>query len=137
MAYELKTKATEVAVEAFIAAVEHPVRRQDAQTLLSLMSVVTGEPAKMWGPTIVGFGSYRYKYDSGHEGEFCRMGFSPRKASLVLYLPRSDDRDALLARLGKHSTSKSCLYINKLADVDAGALETLVKRSWTDGRMAG
>jgi hypothetical protein len=130
MAYELKTRPTEIAVEAFIAAIDHPVRRQDAQALLSLMSQVSGEPATMWGPTIVGFGRYHYKYATGHEGEMCRMGFSPRKTGLVLYLSPSDDRDELLARLGKHSTGKACLYITKLADVDAGVLERLIRSAW-------
>jgi hypothetical protein len=137
MAYETKTKPTQVSVEAFIAGVEHPVRRQDAETLHALMAAVTGEPAKMWGPTIIGYGSHRYRYDSGHEGEICRMGFSPRKASLVLYLPHPPNRDEILARLGKHSTGKGCLYINKLADVDAGVLETLIRTSWNDGKTMG
>ena len=85
----------------------------------------------MWGQTIVGFGSYRYRYDSGREGVSLKMGFSPRKASLVLYLPRTEDRQELLARLGKHSTGQSCIYLGKLADVDATVLETLVAHAWT------
>ena len=137
MAYEVKTKSTEVSVEAFIAGVEHPVRRQDAETLNALMSAVSGQPAKMWGSTIVGFGSHHYQYESGHEGHMCRMGFSPRKASLVLYLPHPPDRGEILARLGKHSTGKGCLYINKLADVDAAVLETLIESSWANGKSVG
>lgn len=124
---ELKTKATEVSVDAFLDAVPDPVRRADGKAVDALMQRLTGLEPKMWGPTIVGYGSYRYKYDSGHEGEMCRIGFSPRKAELVLYvLDGSDAQADLLARLGKHRTGKSCLYIKKLADVDAAVLEALV-----------
>jgi hypothetical protein len=123
---EIKTKATEVTVESFIAAVPDPVRRADAEVLLALYERLTGEPAKMWGPTIVGFGSYRYQYESGHGGEMCRAGFSPRKAELVLYV-LGGEQDDLLARLGKHRRGKGCLYVKKLADVDMGVLETLVR----------
>jgi hypothetical protein len=124
---ELKTKATEVRVADFIEAVPDPVRRDDAKTLAALMTRVTGEPPAMWGPSIIGFGSYHYRYDSGHEGEMCRLGFSPRKAELVLYvLNGSPDQEAQLARLGKHKIGKACLYIKKLADVDMAVLEELV-----------
>jgi hypothetical protein len=125
---ELKTKATQVQVADFIAAVPDPVRRADADTLCAMMARLTGEQPKMWGPTIVGFGSYRYTYDSGHSGEMCRIGFSPRKAEQVLYVLSGEDGEAeALARLGKHKTGKSCLYIKKLADVDADVLEALVR----------
>lgn len=125
---ELKTKATEVSVDAFLDAVPDPVRRADGKAVDALMRRVTGLAPKMWGPTIIGYGSYRYRYDSGHEGEMCRIGFSPRKAELVLYvLDGSDAQADLLARLGKHRTGKSCLYIKKLADVDADALEAIVQ----------
>lgn len=130
---EIKTKATGVSVDAFIAAVPDPVRRGDAEVVRALLERLSGEPAAMWGPTIVGCGSYHYKYDSGHEGTMCRIGFSPRKAELVLYLLGSYPRqDELLARLGKHRTGKSCLYIKRLANVDMGVLEELVRESLAD-----
>jgi hypothetical protein len=125
---QLKTKATEVRAADFIEAVPGPVRRDDAKTLAALMTRVTGEPPAMWGPSIIGFGSYHYRYDSGHEGDACRLGFSPRKAELVLYvLNGSTEQEAQLARLGKHRTGKACLYIKKLADVDMNVLEELVR----------
>lgn len=125
---ENKTKPTEASVDAFIETVPDPVRREDAKTIAALMARVTGEAPKMWGPSIIGYGSYHYRYDSGHEGEACRIGFSPRTAELVLYvLTGSPEQDALLARLGKHKTGKSCLYIKKLADVDMAVVEQLVR----------
>jgi hypothetical protein len=121
---ETKTKPTEVSVDSFIDAVADPVRREDAKTIRTMMERITGEPARMWGPSIIGFGSYHYKYDSGHEGDACRLGFSPRKAELVLYvLTGAPEQQAQLARLGKHKTGKSCLYVKKLADVDMSVLE--------------
>lgn len=124
---ENKTQPTEVDPAAFIAAVEHPTRRADAEVLLEMMGRVTGCPPRMWGPTIVGFGRYRYRYDSGREGEHLLTGFSPRKANLVVYvLPGYDDLGEPLARLGRHRLGKSCLYINKLADVDLAVLEEIV-----------
>jgi hypothetical protein len=137
MAYEAKTKVTEVGVDAFLDTVEPPVRRQDGKALCALMRQVTGEEPRMWGPSIVGFGRYRYRYESGHFGEAPRMGFSPRKPKLVLYLPMSDDRAGFLGKLGKHARGKSCLYINKLADVDAGVLDTLVRHAWASKTHAG
>jgi hypothetical protein len=127
---EIKTKPTQVSVDEFIAAVEKPVRRADAQVLREMMERVTGEPAAMWGPTIVGFGRYHYRYASGHEGDMCRVGFAPRSANLVLYVGGFDDYPALLERLGKHKTSKACLYVNKLADIDLTVLEEIVGRSF-------
>lgn len=122
-----KTQATDVDPADFIAAVEHPTRRADAETLLEMMTRVTGCEPKMWGPSIVGFGRYHYTYDSGREGEFMLTGFSPRKSNLVLYvMPGYEDKQDVLGRLGKHSIGKSCLYINKLADVDLGVLEEIV-----------
>ena len=127
---ENTTKPTDVDPAAFVAAVEHPTRRADAEVLLELMGRVTGYPPKMWGPTIVGFGRYHYRYDSGREGDFLITGFSPRKANLVVYLlPGYDDLGDELAVLGKHRMGKSCLYINKLADVDLAVLERMVERS--------
>jgi hypothetical protein len=125
---ETKTKPTEVSVDAFIDAVVDPVRREDAKSVRAMMERVTGEPARMWGPSIIGFGSYHYRYDSGHEGDACRLGFSPRKAELVLYvLTGAPEQDAQLARLGKHRTGKACLYVKKLADVDMAVLEELTR----------
>lgn len=123
---EIKTKPTEVTVDSFLESVPDPQRREDAKRVRAMMERISGEPARMWGPSIVGFGSYDYKYDSGHGGTMCRLGFSPRKAELVLYvLTQSKSQDALLARLGKHKTGKSCLYIKRLGDVDEGVLEEL------------
>ncbi len=125
---ETKTKPTAVDVDAFIDAVDNPVRREDARTIRRMMERLTGDEARMWGPSIVGFGSYHYKYDSGHEGTSCRLGFSPRKAELVLYVLTGDERqEPLLARLGKHKTGKSCLYVKKLADVDLAVLEEIIR----------
>lgn len=127
---DAKTKPTPVNPRDFINAVEHPVRRADGLVLLDLMERLSGEPAAIWGPSIVGFGSYHYKYDSRREGDMCRIGFSPRKAELVLYLVDGFDGHAdLLARLGKHRTGVSCLYIKKLADVDMGVVEALITAS--------
>ncbi len=124
---ENKTKVTDVDPREFIASVEHPTRRADAEVLLEMMTRVTGCAPRMWGPSIVGFGRYHYRYESGREGDFMLTGFSPRKANLVLYvLPGYDDAGADLAELGKHRLGKSCLYVNKLADVDLEVLERLV-----------
>ncbi len=123
---EIKTKATVVDPAAFIAAVPDERRRSDAIAVDAMMTRVTGEPARMWGPSIVGYGDYHYKYDSGHEGTMCRLGFSPRKAELVLYVLTGARGEAeLLAKLGKHKTGKSCLYVKRLADVDTDVLEAL------------
>lgn len=124
------TRPTPVDPGDFIASVEHPTRRADAETLLELMGRVTGCPARMWGPSIIGFGRYHYRYDSGREGDHLITGFSPRKASLVVYiLPGYDDISEQLSRLGKHRIGKSCLYINKLADIDIAVLEEIVADS--------
>ena len=135
MAYELKTKQTEIGVEQFLDAVPDAQRREDARKLCATMARLSGHPPKMWGPSIVGFGRYRYTYDSGHSGEMARIGFSPRKSELVLYLSGDYSRhQALMDRLGKHRTGRSCLYIKKLADVDEAVLEELIKESlaWMD-----
>jgi hypothetical protein len=124
---ENKTGVTDVDPVEFIAAVEHPTRRVDAETLLAMMRRVTGCEPQMWGPSIIGFGRYHYRYESGREGDFMLTGFSPRKANLVVYvLPGYDDIADDLAQLGKHKIGKSCLYINKLADVDLAVLERIV-----------
>lgn len=127
---EPKTKRTDASVAAFLEAVEDPRRREDARAVLALMKRITGEEPRMWGPSIVGFGSYTYTYASGQTGDWPIAGFSPRKQALTLYLMPGFEKDAaLLKRLGKHKTGKSCLYLNRLADVDAGVLEELVRRS--------
>ena len=127
---EVKTKPTEVSVDEFLDGVKHPVRRADGEAIREMMERVTGEPAVMWGPSIVGYGAYHYRYASGHEGDMCRVGFSPRSANLVLYVGGFPEYEEMLARLGKHKTSKACLYINKLADVDQAVLEEIVRRSF-------
>jgi len=133
--YEAKTKATEVSVADFIAALPDERRREEAAALDVIHRHVTGIEPKMWGPSMIGYGSYRYRYDSGHEGVAMRGGFSPRKSALTLYsmghyCDRQPEADLLFAALGKHKVGKSCLYINKLADVDLGVLERLVALSW-------
>jgi len=128
---ELKTKATTVSVEDFLAGVEHDGRREDAKALVELMEEVTGQKAVMWGSSIIGFGKYRYKYESGREGEMCRVGFAPRKANMVVYnLSSHPQAAALLAKLGKHKSGKGCLYLGRLGDVDMKALRALIAHAW-------
>ena len=125
-----KTAPTGASVEQFLDAVEHPVRQRDCRAVMEFMAAETGEAPKMWGPSIIGFGSYRYAYQSGREGEMPLTGVSPRKQSLVLYImPGFAGSSELLERLGKHKTGKSCLYINKLDDVDNDVLRQLVRES--------
>ena len=127
---ENKMQAHDGDVTAFIEAVADEKQRADAHVIAMMMARLSGEPPKMWGPSIIGFGHYHYKYDSGREGDSLRIGFSPRKGQTVLYLPGSISRQTnLLARLGKHKQGKGCLYIKRLADVDAGVLEALVRAS--------
>jgi len=124
---ENKTQITNVDPDDFVASVAHSTRRADAEALVEMMQRVTGCAPKMWGPSIVGFGRYHYHYDSGREGDFMLTGFSPRKANLVIYtMPGYEDSGEQLAALGKHKLGKSCLYINKLADVDLGVLEDII-----------
>lgn len=127
---EIKTKPTDMSVDAFLDGVEHPVRRADGKAVRAMMERVTGEPAAMWGPSIIGFGRYHYRYASGHEGDMCRIGFSPRSAKLVLYVGGFAEYEALLAKLGKHKSSKACLYLGKLADVDPAVLEEIARRTY-------
>lgn len=125
-----KTKATDTDPAAFIAAVEPEKKQQDAEALLSFFNRITGLKPKMWGPSIIGYGRYHYKYETGREGEFMLTGFSPRKQNLSLYIMpgyRFGEMQDKLARLGKHKVGKSCLYINKLADVDLDVLEEIVR----------
>ncbi|MEZ4425455.1 MAG: DUF1801 domain-containing protein [Gemmatimonadota bacterium] len=129
---ENKTVETDASVDAFLDSVPHEGRREDARALRALMERVTGAPARMWGPSIVGFGKYHYRYESGREGEMLRVGFSPRSSNLALYLTSKDEDSArIVARLGKHKAGASCLYVNRLADVDSDALEALIAHSWT------
>jgi hypothetical protein len=127
---ENKTKPTKLGVAAFIDALTDQTRRADAKALVKLMQIAAGEKPKLWGPSIIGFGSYHYKYESGREGDMPVIAFSPRKAATVLYgMTGFSEAASLLARLGKHTTGKGCLYIKKLADVDQHVLETLVIKS--------
>jgi hypothetical protein len=127
---ENKTKPTKISVAAFIDALADPIRRADAKALVKLMQSVAGEKPKMWGPSIIGFGSYHYRYESGREGDMPLIGFSPRTAATVLYnMIGFSDSAALLTKLGKHTTGKGCLYIKKLADVDQKVLQALAVKS--------
>lgn len=129
MATETKTKPTAISVADFIAAVPDPKRRADAEALCALIEEATGLAPVMWGPTIVGFGAYHYRYDSGHEGDAALVGFSPRKANLVLYMTLGDDREAMLARLGKHRSGAGCIYVNRLSDVDGSVIAEMAQAS--------
>lgn len=133
--YEAKTKPTAVSPASYIAAIDDPQRRQDCQALVELMSAITGKPPVMWGPSIVGFDAYHYKYDSGHEGDSCLLAFASRKPDLTIYLvPGLGKTEALLAKLGRHRMSKGCLYVKRLADIDLGVLEKLLRLSATETR---
>ncbi|QFT78216.1 DUF1801 domain-containing protein [Erythrobacter sp. THAF29] len=134
---EAKTKQTDVPVEEFIANVEPAAKREDAKVLDALFRKVTGEEPKMWGPSIIGYGEYETTYASGRDVHWMRSGFSPRKAKHSLYLMggycdelAAKERAEVLSRLGKHSEGKSCLYINKLADVDLEVLEEMIAKDW-------
>jgi hypothetical protein len=134
----MKTKQTKVSVAKFIASVDNETRRRDASVLLKVFGKVTGWKPKMWGPTIVGFGAYHYSYESGRTGSICAVGFSPRKANLVVYVFDFPGKAQLLGKLGKHKGGiEQCLYINKLADIDVPVLEKIiegglaeVKKTW-------
>lgn len=129
-ASDVKTRPTKVSVAKFIDGLADERRRTECQTLVELMSTVSGEKPVMWGGGIVGFGTYHYKYASGREGDWPRTGFSPRKSSLTVYcMPGFSGQKDLLDKLGKHKTSVSCLYIKKLEDVDLGVLRQIVERS--------
>ena len=133
---ENKTRKTGASVEEFLASVENKRRREDGLTLLEMMREITGLEAEMWGPSIIGFGDYHYKYESGREGDMCLIGFSPRKQSLSLYIMAGSERfDDLLSRLGKHRKGASCLYVNKLADVDMNVLRDLVRESFEQAKV--
>ncbi|MYL64532.1 DUF1801 domain-containing protein [Bacillus hwajinpoensis] len=128
--YELKTKETDNSVIEFIESVDHPKKREDGYRLLDLFTETTGYEAKLWGPSIIGFGSYHYKYATGHEGDAPLVGFSPRKAKISLYLAQGEpERENVLQRLGKHKTGKACVYVNKLDDVDLDVLKEMIRQS--------
>ena len=129
---ELKTKPTKASVDAFLKRIEDDDRRKDCQTVARIMKKAVKAEPRMWGPSIVGFGAYHYKYASGREADWFLIGFAPRKADLTLYIMGGLDRfPAILARLGKYKAAKSCLYIKRLADVDRAVLEELVSASVT------
>ncbi|MES1046677.1 DUF1801 domain-containing protein [Heyndrickxia oleronia] len=128
--YKLKTKENDHSVMEFIENIENPKKREDAYQLLDIFTETTGYPAKMWGTSIIGFGSYHYKYKSGHEGDAPFVGFSPRKAKISLYLATGEPkREELLNQLGKHTTGKACVYVNKLSDIDVTILKLLIDQS--------
>lgn len=130
---ENKTQPTDVTIVEYIAAIEHPVRRADAETLDALFRSETGWQPRMWGPTIIGYGSYHYTYESGRTGSSLATGFSPRKANLVLYImPGYAELQSYLDRIGKCKMGKSCLYINTLADVDLAVVRELIRAGLTD-----
>lgn len=132
MAYTPKTAPHDADVDAFLAGVEPAARRADAQALTALMARVSGEAPRLHGRSIVGFGVRRYRYADGRPGEMLRMGFMPSKAQLNLYVHRTfPGADEILARLGKHTTGVSCTYVRKLADVDVGVLEELLRAGWS------
>ncbi len=118
-------------VTAFIDAVENDTRKQDAKTAVALFKKATGEKPKMWGPSIIGFGEYHYKYESGREGDMCNVGFSPRKANMVMYVMGTLGEDEpLLKKLGKYKMGKACLYVNKFDDIDLAVLEKMIAKSY-------
>ena len=134
---ELKTKQNNSSVDDFINAVESEQKRNDAFEILEMMKHITKEKPKMWGSSIIGFGDVRYKYASGREGDWFKVGFSPRKANVSLYLMGCDisKADSILGRLGKYKTGKGCLYINKLADIDKEVLKELIKEGYENGHI--
>lgn len=133
---ELKTKKNDASVEAFLRSVEDENKRKDAFAILEMMKEITGEEPKMWGPSIVGFGTYHYKYPSGQEGDWFQTGFSPRKQNLTLYIMNGVEAyPDHLARLGKHKIGKSCLYLKKLADIDLEVLKDMIRQSVSEKKM--
>jgi predicted butyrate kinase (DUF1464 family) len=124
---ENKTKATRSSVAAYIAAIPDEERRRDCKLLVKLIKDITGEPATMWGSSIVGFGVYHYRYESGHEGDMCIAGFSSRKPNISIYLvAEGAAQEKLLAKLGKHRMAKACLYVRRMADIDTEVLRQLI-----------
>ena len=133
---EIKTHATEASVADYLAAIDDAQRRADCEQISQLMTRVTGEAPRMWGPSIVGFGNYHYRYDSGHSGDACLTGFASRKADISIYLScASPHQEALLARLGRHKMGKACLYVRRLSEIDLQVLEQLVAASVAELRL--
>ena len=132
---ELKTKATTASVTEFIRSIENPVQRADCKAIARMMREATGKRAKMWGASMVGYGSYHYKYASGQEGDYFLTGFSPRKQATTVYImPGFSGYEALMKKLGKYKTGRSCLYIKTLSDVDEAVLKRLITKSVADMR---
>ncbi|MFJ8063543.1 DUF1801 domain-containing protein [Psychrobacillus sp. NPDC096426] len=130
--YEQKMRESDQSVIEFIENVDSPKKKEDAYKLLEIFEETSGFKAKMWGPSIIGFGSYHYKYATGHEGDAPLVGFSPRKAKISLYFATGDtEREVILERFGKHTSGKACVYINKVADIDVDVLKELINRSIT------
>lgn len=128
--YEQKTKPTDSSVIEFIEQIEHPRKKEDAYRLLDLFAETTGREAVMWGPSIIGFGKYHYRYATGHEGDAPLVGFSPRKAKISLYVTVDNaEREEQLSRLGKHTSGKACVYVNKLDDIDQNVLKEIIRSS--------
>ncbi len=129
---ENKTQKTKISVEEFINAVDHEGKRKDALEILAMMKQITGEEPRMWGPSIIGFGDLHYKYASGREGDWFKVGFSPRKAKISLYVSGCDVamHEQMLSRFGKHKAGKGCLYVNKLADIDKDVLKEMIKKCY-------
>ena len=127
---ELKTKKNRASVKDFLDSVEDDAKRKDCRAIAKMMRAATGKNARMWGDSIVGYDEYHYKYESGREGDFMRIGFSPRKQSITLYIMDGFGKyDELMAKLGKHKTGKSCLYIKRMSDIDTKVLEKLIAGS--------
>ena len=135
---ELKTKLNDASVEDFLNKVENEQKRKDSFEIIKMMQQATKEEPKMWGPAIIGFGSYHYKYESGREGDMMQIGFSPRKQNITLYVGLGSQTESpLLKKLGKYTTGKGCLYIKRLADVDRKALQELIKDSFKKAHRSG
>jgi Domain of unknown function (DU1801) len=132
MAHEAKTRSAPLDEGSYLAGIDSPERRAEAERLIALFKDSTGYVPRLWGPSIVGFGRYAYRYDSGHAGESLATGFSPRKAELSIYIPTGGDFNAILARLGPHRMAKACLYIKRLELVDEGALRDLIRAGLDD-----
>ena len=135
MPYELKTKLNDANIKDFLATLENEQKKEDSFKILDIFQKITGEEAKMWWSSIIGFGSYHYKYASGQEWDWMRTGFSSRKTALTLYIMpgyQFDEMEELLWKLGKYKTGKSCLYIKKLSDIDLKVLEKIIKWWWED-----
>jgi hypothetical protein len=132
---ELKTKQTDDSVTKFLNTVADETKRKDSFEIVEIMKQVTGLQPKMWGTSIIGFGSYHYKYESGHEGEMCLIGFSPRKQNIALYIGVNNGNiPELLQKLGKYKTGKGCLYINKFTDINSDALKQIIKASFNEAK---